>query len=100
MGAAKFFLVQPVGLLFEMALRAIFGRKHGLGRNVLGYCWTAGWLLYFSPYFVDEFVEVSFFGSGSVSPRLMYALQAGMWTIDPAPFSLYNGLRSGIWWNP
>lgn len=81
MGAAKFFLVQPLGLLFEMALRAVFGRKKGLGWNVLGYFWTATWLLYFSPYFVDELV------------------QAGMWTVDPAPFSFYNGLRTGVWWN-
>ncbi|KAL8293380.1 hypothetical protein RQP46_000081 [Phenoliferia psychrophenolica] len=85
-GAALFFLSQPIGLAMEeLATRG--ARMVGIGKNpqswrAFGFMWTVTWLLATSPPFFDELV------------------QAGMWTVDPAPFSIVKGVMYGQWWNP
>ncbi|GAA5933463.1 wax synthase family protein [Sporobolomyces koalae] len=79
-GALKFFLIQPFGFLLEMIANKVIGSKVATATKTrFGYVWTAGWLLYWSPWFFDELV------------------QAGFWEINPAPLSVVQGISKGQW---
>ncbi|GAA5960846.1 hypothetical protein JCM3765_000839 [Sporobolomyces pararoseus] len=82
-GSLKFFLVQPFGILFEWIVARSLGQndKDRVLISLIGYVWTASWLLYWSPWFFDELV------------------QAGFWEVDPAPLSVVRGFWKGDWWN-
>lgn len=61
-GALVFFLVQPVGLILERFV-AVVATRAGIntsGRLVklVGFVWTATWLLGWSRWFFDELVQV------------------------------------------
>lgn len=60
-GSLKFFLVQPFGILFEsIVVRSLSKNgRDGILRSLVGYIWTVSWLLYWSPWFFDELVQVS-----------------------------------------
>lgn len=59
LGSLKFFLIQPIGIILEriVSSRVTGGLKST--RTAIGYVWTAGWLLYWCPWFFDELVQVS-----------------------------------------
>lgn len=69
-GATTFFLLQPVGMALEVGA-GVLARKVGVRGpamaervrramvwDVIGYAWTAAWLLGTSPWFFDELVQV------------------------------------------
>ncbi|GAA5899376.1 hypothetical protein JCM5296_002279 [Sporobolomyces johnsonii] len=77
-GAMLFFCIQPLGILAEtLVSRASKGAGGRSLRNAVGYAWTACWLLNTCTVFFDEL--------------------AGMWEVDPAPFSVVKGLTTGQW---
>ncbi|KAI5477014.1 hypothetical protein MNV49_006972 [Pseudohyphozyma bogoriensis] len=77
---AIFFLVQPYAIVLEEVVKAVIGKERARRLRGVGYVWTVGWLLWSGEWFFDELV------------------QAGMWTVDPAPFSVVKGLTTGKYW--
>ncbi|GAA5873917.1 hypothetical protein JCM16303_002629 [Sporobolomyces ruberrimus] len=82
-GSLKFFSIQPFGILLELVVghlsRKSFPDLSKRVTMVVGFAWTATWLVYWAPYFIDELV------------------QAGFWELDAAPVSLVRGLWKGEW---
>ncbi|GAA5907515.1 wax synthase family protein [Sporobolomyces salmoneus] len=62
-GSLRFFLVQPFGIVFETVVSHLCRNLQGIGwrrtKIMVGYVWTASWLLWFWPWFFDEAVQVS-----------------------------------------
>lgn len=102
-GAVQFFLVQPLGILFESAVMAAYvrfvrpveprGQPGGGGRawwwpwlemaeKVAMYLWAVAWFVVTSEGLLEEY------------------RWGGFWSVEPLPFSLWRrlmGERGGVW---
>jgi len=80
-GAARFFLVQPVGILLETAAAQLWRRCGGNApaiEKALPYLWTVFWLCATSSSFFEDY------------------RWGGVWTVEPIPVSIIRS-RADLW---